>query len=82
MKFDAFSHEAVNIADNNVELTVFSPLAIPGIGRIVGYQYQFDGDSEEQSAATIKALDIGSCSEERMTALTDYWSPRLGSEYF
>ena len=38
MKFDAWRHEAVNIADKHVNLSVFSTISEPSIGRVVGYQ--------------------------------------------
>ena len=77
MKFDIWRHEAVNIVDKNIELSIFATDIEPSIGRVVGYQYyyeDFDGEAIKQE------LDLGPCSEERMNRLTEFWSPRLGSE--
>ena len=77
MKYDTWKHEAVNIVDKHIELSIYAKDIEPSIGRVVGYQYyheDFDGE------AIKKELDLGPCSDERMKRLTEFWVPRVGSE--
>ena len=77
MKFDAWSHEAVNIANKNIELSVFSTIIEPRIGRVAGYQYYFE---DYEGDAIQREIDLSTCSDERLNRLTEFWSPRLGAE--
>ena len=44
MQIDTWTQESVNIAEKNVDLSVFSEGLSPDVGRIIGYQYFYDED--------------------------------------